>query len=263
MHPPGFAVYITLGTLKPAAVTYPYALLNMTELVDDCPRCGSKKITFDVTQEHFLFSKYNWQYWYEAFSVCRHCRRSTTFVLSQKLEPKNDIIHKNGLLKIQGAINRFMKVEGFVSLKDAAAIDPPEHLPEDIAAAFSEGAKCSAIGCHNAAATMFRLCIDIATRSLMPEIDEDGINQKIRRILGLRLPWLFSTKRLPEALRELSSSINEDGNAGAHEGTLTEYDAHDILDFTIAILERLYTEPERLRIAQERRQARRANPEGA
>ena len=235
----------------------------MAEIVADCPRCGSKKITFDVTQEHYLYSRYDWQYWYEAFSVCRHCRRSTTFLLSQKLESNHGIVHKSGLLKIQEALNRFMKIEGFISLKDAAAIDPPQHLPENIAAAFSEGAKCSAIGCHNAAATMFRLCIDMATQSLMPAADDDGLNHKIRRSLGLRLPWLFNTKRLPEALRELSTSIKEDGNDGAHEGTLTENDAHDLLDFTVAILERLYTEPERLRIAQERRQARRAKPEGA
>ena len=235
----------------------------MTELVADCPRCGSNKITFDVTQEHYLYSQYDWQYWYEAFAICRHCKRSTTFVLSQKVQTDHGMVHKNGLLKISVALNRYMSIEGFISLKDAAAIDPPEHLPENIAAAFSEGSKCFAIGCNNAAATMFRLCVDMATRALLPEADEDGLNAKIRRTLGLRLPWLFNTRRLPEALRDLSTSIKEDGNDGAHEGTLSANDAHDILDFTVAILERLYTEPERLRLANERRQARRAKPEGS
>ena len=231
----------------------------MAELVADCPRCGSKKITFDVTQEHFIYQHYSWQDWYEAFAICRHCKRSTTFVLSQNVDSDHDVVHKYGLLKLTNAINRYMNIEGFISLKDAATIEPPDHLPAEIAAAFNEGAKCLAIGCYNAAAAMFRLCVDIATRQMLPEVDEPGLNAKVRRNLGLRLPWLFDTNRLPEALRDLSSCVKEDGNDGAHEGTLSKEDAADLLDFTTSLLERMYTEPERLRLANERRDARRKN----
>lgn len=232
----------------------------MAELVADCPRCGSKKITFDVTQEHFIRKRYDWQNWYETFCICRHCKRATTFVLSQNLNSDHDAVHKNGLLKLTGAINQYMSIEGFLSLKDAAAIEPPEHLPDAIAAAFSEGAKCLAIDCYNAAATMFRLCADIATRQMLPKADESGLNAKVRRNLGLRLAWLLDTGRLPEALRDLSSCVKEDGNDGAHEGTLSKEDADDLLDFITALLERMYTEPERLRLAKERRDARRKTP---
>jgi hypothetical protein len=51
--------------------------------------------------------------------------------------------------------------------------------------------------------------------------------------------------------------VREDGNDGAHDGTLGKEDAEDLLDFTTALLERIYTEPERLRLAQERREKRR------
>jgi len=231
----------------------------MSELVADCPRCGSRKITFDVTQEHYIYRRYDWQYWFETFCICRHCKRSTIFILSQNTNSDHDVVHKNGLLKLTGAINRYMDIEGYVSLKDKAAIEPPEHLPDEISAAFSEGAKCLAIGCHNAAGTMFRLCVDIATRQKLPEANEQGPNAKIRRDLGLRLPWLFNNGYLPEALRELSACVKEDGNDGAHAGSLSKEDADDLLDFTIALLERMYTEPERLRLAKERRDARRSN----
>jgi len=234
----------------------------MSELVADCPRCGSKKITFDLIQEHFLYCEYDWQYWFEAFCICRHCKRSTTFVLSQNLNSNHDVVHKKGLLQLTEAVNRYMDIEGYVSLKDIAAIDPPEHLPDNKAAAFSEGAKCLAIGCYNASATMFRLCIDHATRQMLPEADEAGLNPRIRRNLGLRLPWLLDTGRLPEALRELSSCVKEDGNDGAHEGSLSKEDTNDLVDFTVALLERLYTEPERLRLAKARRDARRAGQQG-
>jgi hypothetical protein len=42
------------------------------------------------------------------------------------------------------------------------------HLPANIENAFSEGAGCLSIECFNAAATMFRLCVDLATRPLLP-----------------------------------------------------------------------------------------------
>jgi hypothetical protein len=59
-------------------------------------------------------------------------------------------------------------------------------------------------------------------------------------------------------LRELSKAIREDGNDGAHQGTLTKGDAEDLLDFTVALLKRVYTEPKQLELAEERRKQRRA-----
>jgi Domain of unknown function (DUF4145) len=83
-----------------------------------------------------------------------------------------------------------------------------------------------------------------------------GPNAKIRRDLGLRLPWLFANGKLPAELHDLSIVIKDDGNDGAHKGTLTKAEAGDLLDFTMALLERLFTEPKKL--ARERQQQRRS-----
>jgi uncharacterized protein DUF4145 len=230
----------------------------VAELVADCPRCGSKKITFDLTQELLVGVRYNWQQWYETFCICRHCRRSTVFVLSQNVDAEKESVHKNGLVKQVGAVNRLMNIEGTVSRKDNASVEPPAHLPAPIDTAFREGATYLAVECFNAAGTMFRLCVDIATRTLLPAGEAEGLNAKVRRDLGLRLPWLFANNYLPAALHDLSTCIKEDGNDGAHAGTLSKADAEDLLDFTVALLERLYTEPERLRQANLRRERRRA-----
>jgi Domain of unknown function (DUF4145) len=104
---------------------------------------------------------------------------------------------------------------------------------------------------------MFRTCVDLATRPMLPEEDVSGLNKKTRRDLGLRLPWLFDNGKLATDLRDLSTAIREDANDGAHQGILTKEDAEDLMDFTTALLERIFTEPERLRIAKERRQKRR------
>lgn len=228
----------------------------MSELVANCPRCGAKEMTFDLWHQLPLYVKYDWQYWYEAFCICRSCHRSTTFVLSQKNYNDSEMMTK-GLPNLKMAVNQVMTIESYISLKDTANAKPPEYIPENIDKVFREGAACMAIGCFNAAGTMFRLCIDLSTRALLPEKDEAGLNSQMRRNLGLRLPWLFENGILPETLRELSLCVKDDGNDGAHEGTLTKEEAEDLLDFTFVFLERLYTEPKRLELAKERREARR------
>jgi hypothetical protein len=230
----------------------------MAELVANCPRCGARHITFDVLSAKQYRIQYGWQNWYEAFGVCRQCRRTAIFVLSESVNGDYAYVHKVGLLEVPGALNNYVTVEGHISLKDSASVEPPEFLPKAIEPVFREGATCLAVGCYNAAGTMFRLCVDLATKSMLPIEDVPGLNAKTRRDLGLRLPWLFENGRLPEALRDLSSCIKEDGNDGAHAGSLSEADASDLLDFSVALLERIFTEPERLRLAKARRDARRS-----
>jgi hypothetical protein len=227
----------------------------MSELVANCPRCGAKNMTFDLLNQLPISIHYSWQHWLEVFCVCRKCLRSTVFIVSQKnIDDKKFI--KEGLSNLNISANHVVKVERYVSIQDTASVQPPEHLPPAVEASFREGAACMAIGCFNAAGTMFRLCIDLATRSMLPE-QADGLNRTVRRNLGLRLPWLFDNNILPEAIRELSTCIKDDGNDGAHQGTLSEEDATDILDFTYVVLERIYTEPARIRLANERRASRR------
>jgi len=221
----------------------------MAELVENCPRCGAQSITFDVKVFHFLEKdEYSGDH-YEVFGICRRCLRGTIFVVSGVLDQT---------MKGQ-ALNQYVKVQGFISLKDRVTFAPPEHVPPNIANAFREAATCLAVECWNAAGTMFRLCVDLATRPMLPpEGAEGGPNAKIRRDLGLRLPWLFANNKLPSDLRELSAAIREDGNDGAHQGTLTKEEAYDLLDFTTALLERVFTEPEKIKLAEKRREQRRA-----
>jgi hypothetical protein len=228
----------------------------MAEILTDCPRCGAGKATFDVLGSNSLPKKpgSDWQERYEAFSACRHCFRSTVFLLTLKEYSAKGIFVNDGLTKHGGSLNHLFDVNGYLSLKDEVGVAPPEHLSPELDAAFREGASCLAIKCFNAAGTMFRLCVDFATQDLLPpEGENGGPNAKQRRDLGLRLQWLFEARKLPEELHELAQCIKEDGNDGAHRGTLTEADAGDLLDFTIHLLERRYTLPKRIELASVRR----------
>lgn len=230
----------------------------MSVLVADCPRCGSKQMTFDAMAALPTLIYYQWQRWYEVFSICRNCRRSTIFVLAQKEISDKDFLNEHLPTEIKGSLNPHFRIDGYISLKDTDAVATPEYVTDPIISnAFHEGAVSLVVGNWNAAGTMFRLAIDLTTRPMLPQEDVPGLNNKTRRDLGLRLPWLFDNQILPGDLRELSSCVREDGNDGAHAGTLTREDAQDLLDFTVALLERMFTEPERLRLAKERRTKRR------
>jgi hypothetical protein len=240
----------------------------MPLLVADCPRCGAAAHTFDVTAHVYRGRKYSHDNQHELFSVCRNCSKPTIFYVKMRTElPQamsavgmgiND--NPDAIMKVVNSLNSMFTVEHYVSLRDNVSTKPPEHLPEEINAAFTEGAACYSIGCYNAAACMFRLCLDLASRPLLPDLSNATVEQpngRQRRDLGLRFPWLFDRGLLPEVLRELAKCVREDGNDGAHAGTLSKEDASDLMDFTVAFLERLITEPKKLELAEARRKERR------
>lgn len=233
----------------------------MPELVHDCPRCRSRKITHDLLAANLLGTRHDWQHHFEVFCVCRGCHRSSVFyIVKSTFAAKVNTVGE--LLAYPRAINDCYNLESVITLKDRDAAPPPEHLPKDIDDAFREGATCMVVRCYNAAGTMFRLCLDFATKSLLLEDNVDGLNGKIRFSLGLRLEWLFRTGRLPPVLEELAACVKDNGNDGAHDGTLSQVDAEDLQDFTFELLERLYTDPKRLEIARERRRQRHEKPHG-
>jgi hypothetical protein len=177
----------------------------------------------------------------------------------------NDEFGRSGAVnEVKTDISQFFKFQRYVTAADNDALEPPKDLPENIRRSFEEGARCLANGCPNAAAGMFRLCLDLATKTMLPQPEaEDGPTKHERRNLAPRLRWLFDHKLLPDDLRELSSAVKEDGDDGAHDGSLTAHDAEDIYDFAFALLDRIYSEPARIAAAAERRLARRASIEAA
>ena len=143
----------------------------MVMLVDDCPRCGSQKIAFDVNGLNCT-RVYNAlgggkTYEYEVYCVCRECHKTTMF-LCRPLTKNKTLDGYNWESGIFG-LKEVAEVVRPISPADLAVEEPPEFLPEHINSAYEEGAKCLAIGCYNAAATMFRLCLDYATKGLLPD----------------------------------------------------------------------------------------------
>lgn len=181
-----------------AARNFKVAIKPMSVLIADCPRCGSKSITFDVCAQVFRFQESQWKNWYEVFSVCRSCHTQTIFMISLRDYSHAQLSKPNAsLVEYKNSLNEYFEIDRYISLRDHAQHQPPEFLDDNLSDAFKEGAACFSIACYNAAATMFRLCVDLVTRPLLPDPSDTTVNQsneKTRRDLGLRLPWMFDNK---------------------------------------------------------------------
>lgn len=221
-------------------------------------------MTFDILADVHMGTEYDWQHWHELAARCRRCQRQSLMLVSL-----HNSLHKKGFGKdgsitaIGGDIAYAFSFERLITTADLAANDAPEFLPENIDRAFKEGTRCLAIGCHNAAAAMFRLCLDLATKArLLAEASPEEPLKREKFSLGHRLAWLFERGILPADLKDLSAAVKEHGDDGAHDGALDATDADDLYDFAFALLDRLYTQPARLEEAKARRAERKAKAAG-
>ena len=230
----------------------------MAEFVSNCPRCGAKNTTFDCYSSIWVGSEYRWKNYLEVFVVCRRCHKPSIQIVSQR--SANDEFKKycgqhNALAAYKGSINDIVEFERLVTLRDTHSYEAPDHVSGRIQNVVEEANSCLASQCFNAAGAMYRLALDIATKELLSEGGEPSA--RVRRSLGLRIQWLLDQGVLPRDLQKLAECLQQDGNDGAHDGTLSKEDVEDLQDFCFELLRRLYTEPERLRLAEERREARR------
>jgi hypothetical protein len=150
--------------------------LDMAELVANCPRCGATSITFDVTATNYLGKEpLSEEQVHEVFGVCRSCSKGTIFVVRGELDQA---------FETKATLNNYVKVRGYISLKDQATVAPPQHVPSNIANVFREATTCLSVECWNAAGVMFRVCVDLATRPMLPKEDVQGLNAKKTPLLG-------------------------------------------------------------------------------
>lgn len=215
-------------------------------------------MTFDVISDVFLGKNYDWQSHFEICSICRRCHRHAVSVLKLTEISGQDSFKKNGdVVKRDDDISKWLAFERTITVVDNETRAKPDSLPDEISQPFIEGTRCLSVNCPNAASAMFRLCLDIATRTLLPADQE--INKDVRRNLPPRLRWLFDEGLLGADLKDLSQAVKEHGDEGVHEGILGNEEAENIYDFAFELLSRMYTMPARLKDAAEKRAARKSN----
>ncbi len=225
----------------------------MTEFVADCPRCTARRVTFDLPVDTPLPSESLGPCEWEAFCVCRACKRASVFLFvegdasvaarkSARLGGRKTLLPARPTVATSDERYHLRPV----TPADLAAAPPPEQLPALVDQAFREAAKCAAVNCHNAAGAMFRLCLDLAAKD----------HNATGNTLFERLQSLCDEKQFAPGLQDLATAVCQDGNNGAHDGTLDRESVEDMAAFADRFLTQLYTEPARLAAAQKRREKR-------
>jgi hypothetical protein len=221
----------------------------MAMLTLDCARCGERQMTHDVL--HCTRSGNEFEY----FLQCRACNKSTVW----GVERRGNSPRPDELVSQAALLNPYVVV-GEVVRPRGGSVDCPDHVPADLKLVFDEAVDCISIGAWNAASAMFRKIVDQLSKDKMAAAPTPPPDNRTRYNLKPRLDWLFANNLLPAEVAPLANAIREDGNDGVHNAPLGRDDALDVQDFTIELLERLFTLPGRLQEAEARRAARRAAP---
>lgn len=226
------------------------------ELRADCPNCGAQKTTFDVLQSNFAPHD---DYKSILFCRCRGCYASVNFVVSYNRKDVLRNLPPNGRV-----LNIFVSDVTLQRPIFTGTTPCPDHCPISIKEAFDEANVCLSVSAFNGAGAMFRKTIDLATRTLIAEDeihkigDKDFISWKTYKDLRLRIDWLLERSMLDSRIIPLIDCIREDGNDAVHSSeNLDKNTCLDLLDFTLSVLELVFTEPGRIAESIRRRNERR------
>lgn len=114
--------------------------------------------------------------------------------------------------------------------------DIPDLIPPDVARVYVQAERNFAIkGNEEAAGTMYRKALDIALKTIDPDL---------KGMLGPRITKLAAAGKLTKDIEEWSNSIKEAGNDAVHESDpITRDQLIDLRNFCEMVLRYLFTLP--------------------
>ena len=237
----------------------------------DCPYCLTNNTCFEVTRFKKVITNSQKPVGttHEAIGECRHCRSVSAIFfrvipLGLKKIRKNTCSYINNL---EIKINYFEAEEYYVKEMLLIGQQPepskascPEHCPDNVKAAFLEAEKARIAGLFGAAASFYRKTIDRAVTPLVEELDK----YNDRLMLGQKLELIKVNNLLPKIMTDWIKVVSLNGNFSLHDDDKDYTTADEILpsmEFTITLLEYLYTLPKKVNEEFEAIQSRKDNTE--
>ncbi len=143
----------------------------------------------------------------------------------------------------------------FVQTGDGSQVEgyPPalpsyvkDGVPSNIARDFTEALRCQASGFPLAASLVGRRVLQAAVQN------RGGRGNNLKEEIESLDPNL-----LPDLYKKQAHEVRFVGNAAAHAEDVSKDEVEDLIGFTRQVLQHLYVMPEQVRVAEERRQAKR------
>jgi len=198
-------------------------------LVRDCPHCGAEKVAMrPIGQAPVGPNKTT-----AAFS-CNRCNE--VLCVSFMHPPKGAGWITSTNTGDFDAVARASNSTVICEYPEKEALEAPESISDAVRRAFVQGLDNARRGHTDAAASMFRKAIDVATRELDPST--------AGKLLAARINLLASNGKLTEDLKDWAHLIRLDGNQGAHDDEeLTHAEIDQLKDFTRLFLIYTFTLP--------------------
>lgn len=207
----------------------------MAFFVRDCVRCGVKKV------QHFVVgnNRIRYRHW-EVAGACAHC---SSISIYDWISPNDNI----GINSYENSLEQSDATLAEMPIRIATtAMELSEHIPERIAGLFREANECRQMTWYEAAGSMYRKTLDVATKYIYSH-DPRLVDKKPADALRVRIKSLGEMKILDNDIVELADIVALDGNDATHDiDPYTREEAEALEDLTLDLLERLFVRPARI-----------------
>lgn len=200
---------------------------NSNDSAGSCPRCHAYAnfVITECVSEWDSESRVQPKDGQERFLLCKcnHCKRYMLVVEVFLTLPYAEAGQPFSRWVVRGAWPR-------------AGIQPPEHVPEDVAELYREASVCLGAGCFRASALMTRACLEATLKDR--EAKGNTLFQKIESL----------ERELRPQLLEIAKGLKDGGNAAGHSFSelITRDEAEALFAFLGQLLKELYERPQEL-----------------
>lgn len=208
-------------------------------LVHDCPHCRANNIGFEYVHTAFKEPRYQ-VYLFSAFYLCTSCCKPIAVVLQTSGISLNIQNLDGGLRERYGAY-----IQGI--FPKPVPSSTPNHCPGNIGNIFIQAEEALARDHFDSSLAMDRRALELMCKNIAPEAKGNLFD---------RIEYLADKHLITPALKEWAHQLRQYGNDAVHEiDSPPEEDARAMHELTRFILTYIYTLPEQVRLAKEKREA--------
>lgn len=207
----------------------------MAFFVRDCVRCGVKSVQHMLVGQGHI-KHFDW----EVAGACANCKQVSVYALhlnSTGIAPSSysENLENDGTRLAKTPV-RIATVPAHVS----------EHVPARIAGLFREANECRQMTWYEAAGSMYRKTLDVATKHIFTH-DPRLSDKKPANALRSRIKAMGEMGILEHDIVELADIVALDGNDAVHdEDPYTKEEAEALEDLTFDLLDRLFVRPAKI-----------------
>lgn len=200
----------------------------MTIAVHDCPHCHASKVAFRYTA-----GANNGALW-NGFANCPACSLPVAARFVFRAVVGFDSLSGNVLGEEYSNL-----LVSFSLYPAPPEVTAPDHLPENVAKAYTDAEKARLAGLYTPACATYRRVMELAMKQFSPDVEAWKLEQRIRT--------LHTNGLITQSLFDWANQLRLDGNEAIHGDAEADKELADQMQgLTEMLLIYLYTMPQRI-----------------